>query len=154
MQKNDSTLSKERIYFMYNKEPQRRCSYSILKQKGVHDTRVEHLQLPYQNIELWHTPNSLPTPSSSNNASLMILITAVPWKKGEASFHGAREMVCREGANSKKHRRGDHGAVALTVSHQVDGMKVIMKDDCSWCVVLMNKATVSLERIRKIHRYK
>ena len=85
----------------------------------------------------------------------MILITAVPLRTGEASIHGAREMWCSEGANSRKHSCGDHGTVASTVSHEVVGVKVIMKVECPSCVVLegwMSKVFVSLERIRKIHR--
>ena len=66
----------------------------------------------------------------------MILITAVPWKTGEASIHGAREMVCSKGTKSKKHRSHDHGMVAWTVCHEVDGVDMIKEDDCSLCVVL------------------
>ena len=80
--------------------------------------------------------NSLPTPSSSNKACLKILITAVPWKTGEASIHGARQMLCSEGANSKKHSCGDHGTVAWTVSQEVAGIKVMMEVECPLCVVL------------------
>lgn len=140
---------------MYNKEPRQCCSYSIPKQRRVHHAGVEHPQLPYQNIELRPTFNSLPTPSSSNKAWLTILTTAVPWGTGEASIHGAREMLCSEGANSKKHRCGDHGTVVWNVSQEVEGVKVTMEEDCPLCVVLedwMSKVLVSLERIRKIQR--
>ncbi len=61
----------------------------------------------------------------------MVLVIAVPWKKGAVKSDGAVEMVCRNEANTKKHRRGDHGTVALGVSHEVDGLRLTSKDGCS-----------------------
>ena len=61
--------------------------------------------------------------------SLVILVTAVPWKKGEVRSHGAIEMVCRNGANTKGNRCGDHG-MAPIVSHEDDGVRLISKDGC------------------------
>ena len=58
----------------------------------------------------------------------MILITAVPWKKGEVRIHGAGIIWYREAANPKKGPLGDHATVTLSVSQEGEGLKEISKD--------------------------
>ena len=58
----------------------------------------------------------------------MVLITTAAWKKGEVRIHGAGDMWCREAADSEKRCRSDHGTMVLSVSHQSEGLEVILKD--------------------------